>query len=83
MSIASVSQRRQRSQRRLRAIHDNIRARRIELELSQLQLAERCGVDKTAVSQWERGRSAPKGDRLPAVAKALRTTIDELYREAA
>jgi transcriptional regulator with XRE-family HTH domain len=66
--------------RTLRAIHKNIRTLREVRGWSQEQLAERCSVDKTAVSQWERGISAPKGERLPLVAE---TTIDDLYREAA
>lgn len=65
-----------------RAIHARIAALRAEAGLSQSELAKICGVDETAVSHWENGASAPKGSRLPAVAKALGVTIDELYREA-
>ncbi len=50
--------------------------------MSQSQLAERLGIDETAISHWENGTSSPKGARLPDVAKALGVTIDELFREA-
>jgi transcriptional regulator with XRE-family HTH domain len=50
--------------------------------MSQEALAQAVGVDKTAVSHWENGLSAPKGERLPAVASALGVSIDDLFREA-
>jgi transcriptional regulator with XRE-family HTH domain len=50
--------------------------------MSQADLAEKCSVDKSAVSHWENGISAPKGSRIPAVANALGVTIDELFGEA-
>lgn len=66
-----------------RAIHGNIAHLRSERGMSQSQLAEKCGVDETAVSHWETGHSAPKGSRLPIVAEVLGVTIDDLFREAA
>jgi transcriptional regulator with XRE-family HTH domain len=65
-----------------RAIHGNILALRKAADLTQEELAEEVGVDKTAVSHWEQGLSAPTGSRLPRVAAALKCTIDDLFREA-
>lgn len=69
--------------KRRRPIHANIARLRKNKKLSQSELAVLVEVDETAVSHWERGRSAPKGARLPLVADALGVTLDELLREAA
>ena len=63
-------------------IHARILELRKEAGLSQAALAEKCGVDKTAVLHWEKGRSSPTGRRLPIVADALGVSIDDLFREA-
>lgn len=41
-------------------------------------LAAEVGVDKTAVSAWERGIARPSLAHLPGVAKALGVTLAEL-----
>jgi transcriptional regulator with XRE-family HTH domain len=66
-----------------RAIHDRLADLRRAAGLSQSQLAGIVGVDETAVSHWETGRSAPSGTRLEAVADALGVTVSDLFREAA
>lgn len=63
----------------VRPIHDHIRSRRTELDISQAELAERCGLDKTTVSKWESGKSAPRWWMIPKVAAVLENTPDELY----
>lgn len=67
----------------MRPIHERIRRLREEQNLSQLDLAEMCGLDKTTVSHWERGKSAPRWWLMPRVAAALGVTVDELTSEAA
>ena len=47
-------------------------------KLTQEQLASACGVDKTAVSHWETGHSAPRASRMGKVAKALGVKAGEL-----
>ena len=47
--------------------------------LTQLQLAERCEVHQTAVSQWENGTASPSQSNLQAVAKACNVTMAEFY----
>ncbi|MDP3486685.1 MAG: helix-turn-helix transcriptional regulator [Bacillota bacterium] len=55
-----------------------IRVKREAKGLTQCQLATAMGVDQTAVSQWERGETLPRADRLPDLAKILGCTIDQL-----
>lgn len=71
-------------------IHGNIKDLRESLGMTQLQLAARMseilkrerprGVDKSNISHWENGFSRPDHDLLPALAKALKTTIDSLFK---
>jgi transcriptional regulator with XRE-family HTH domain len=67
---------------RSRAIHGNIQRLRTSLGLTQAQLGDRVDADKTVVSHWERGESAPAIERLPAVAAALGVTVDALLAPA-
>jgi len=67
----------------VRAIHARIAQLRAEAGLSQEQLAEKLGVDKTAISHWEQGKAAPRMSRIAEVAEALGVSIDALFAEAA
>ena len=55
-----------------------IRGRRMELGLTQQELAERLHITNSAVSKWERGLSAPDISLLPEIAKELDITVAEL-----
>lgn len=57
-----------------------IRTRREAKGLTQGQLAKAMGVDQTAVSQWERGETLPRAERLPDLARILGCSIDQLLR---
>lgn len=46
---------------------DHIRQRRLDLGLSQRDVANRVGVDKASVLNWERQRSEPELRFLPAI----------------
>lgn len=50
--------------------------------LSQAKLAEVCGVTQAAVAAWESGVKYPTADKLPAIAEALKCSIDDLFRAA-
>lgn len=50
--------------------------------LTQQQLGDKCGVDASAVSQWESGKTAPRSRRLVLVAEALGATVADFYAEA-
>lgn len=58
-----------------------IASRRKKLGLSQNDLAKMLGVDQTAVHNWEHGKAMPTAKRLPAIAKILECTVDELLQE--
>jgi transcriptional regulator with XRE-family HTH domain len=53
-------------------------ARRKAVGLSQEQLAEALGVDRSTVVRWERGDTAPQPWHRPRLAAALRISVDDL-----
>lgn len=53
------------------SVGERIRARRKELRLTQKDLASKVGVSHVSISQWEKDETAPRGDNLLALAKAL------------
>ena len=62
---------------------DRLRKAREDKGLSQAQLAEKAGLQPSAVSHFEAGRRAPSFDNLRALADALDITTDHLLgREA-
>ena len=60
-----------------------IRQRREDLGMTQQELADKLLVTVQAVSQWENGKTQPDSDRIPQLAKLLRTTADDLLDDAA
>jgi transcriptional regulator with XRE-family HTH domain len=56
-----------------------VRAERRAAELTQRYVAQEVGVSVPAVVSWEAGKSAPDGEKLPALARALRMELDELF----
>lgn len=46
--------------------------------LKQESIAKAVGVDRATVSKWEKGEFFPRADKLPALAKILKCTVDEL-----
>lgn len=56
-----------------------IRGRRLALGLTEQQLADKVGVTRAAVQQWEReGGTAPRRSKNEAVAEALGISVAEL-----
>lgn len=55
-----------------------LRSRRLEAGLSQEELADRCGLDRTYISGIERGRRNVGLRNLGSIAKALGVTVSEL-----
>lgn len=47
--------------------------------LTQQQLAERIGVVRNAISNWENGVAFPNPRQLPLLADELSCSIDELF----
>lgn len=52
-------------------IADKVAARRLEKNLSQRELAERCGTTQSAIARLERGGRPPRIDTLLRIAEAL------------
>ena len=57
-----------------------IAAKRKELGMTQLELAEKMGVTDKAVSKWERDLSYPDVNSLPKLAEIFDMTVDELMQ---
>ena len=52
---------------------------RIEKGLSQAELGSMLGVTNKAVSKWENGTAKPNTKLIPALAKALDVSVEELF----
>lgn len=57
-----------------------IAAKRKELGMTQLELAEKMGVTDKAVSKWERELSYPDVNSLPKLAEIFGMSVDELMQ---
>jgi predicted transcriptional regulator len=53
------------------AIADRVVERRVEMNLSQRELAELCGTTQSAIARLERGGRPPRIDTLLRIAEAL------------
>lgn len=58
----------------------NIRTRK---GISQVELANAVGVNKSAVCHWERNNVYPTADKLQPIANFLGCTVDELLADPA
>jgi transcriptional regulator with XRE-family HTH domain len=57
---------------------ENLRIAREKKELSQADLADRTGLQPSAISHFEAGRRSPSFDNLKRLADALNVPIDSL-----
>ena len=57
------------------ALHENIRARRTQLKLSQEYVAEKLGVSRQAVAKWEAGKSEPTAANMARLAALFEMSI--------
>lgn len=51
--------------------------------LSQMEVSERLGVSRQAVSRWEAGTSRPSTQNLQALSKMYHVTLDDLLDDSA
>lgn len=56
-----------------------IRQAREDAGLSQARLATELGVDRSAVTLWEAGRTAPRADMQPRVVRVLSLDVASIY----
>ncbi len=59
-----------------------LRERRLECELTQAELAARAGVSRQLVAAVEAGHNAPAVDAALGLARALSTTVEDLFASA-
>jgi transcriptional regulator with XRE-family HTH domain len=64
------------------ALSKAIRMYRLEADLSQEQLAERCDMDQTYLSQIERNKRQPSLKVLRKIASALSIPLSDLFLDA-
>jgi transcriptional regulator with XRE-family HTH domain len=58
-----------------------LRALRLERQLTQQQLAERCGMPYQNIARIERGERTPNWDTVVRIAEALEVTPDAFLAE--
>jgi transcriptional regulator with XRE-family HTH domain len=61
---------------------EEVRTRRVELNISQSTLAERLRVSQQTVSRWESGGASPGPRRIAELAEALNLDLSALLRSA-
>lgn len=59
----------------------NIKKAREKAGITQQELAKQLGIGQSTVAMWETQRALPRADKLPALAKLLGCTVDELLRK--
>lgn len=59
-----------------------IRSLRVDAGLSQAELANKLGIDRSAISQWETGRTLPDLIRLSQLAKACDCLEQDFFTRA-
>ena len=62
-------------------IKDNIKMLRESRGLTQQELADVLGVDRSAVAQWESGISSPRIGKAMAVCEYFHVTLDNLVND--
>ena len=56
----------------------NLKNARKRLRLNQTELAKIIGTGQEAISKYETGKSTPKIDKIPKLARVLGVSIDDL-----
>lgn len=59
-------------------MRNRIREFRERRDLSQDEVAKVLGVNRTAVVKWETGANSPRLEKIVALAKLYRCTVDDL-----
>ena len=60
---------------------ENVFGLRKSVGLTQEQLADKLGVERTTVAKWETGEASPRADKLPKLAEVLGCRIDDLFEK--
>ena len=62
----------------MKAISTNVRNKRLDLHMTQKDLAEKCGLSTNYISRIERADVSPTVDTLEKLAKALKVDSSEI-----
>ena len=62
-------------------MNENIRQCRERQGLTQQEVAAALHVEQSSVSMWETGKTTPRADMLPRIAKLLGCTVGDLFGE--
>lgn len=57
----------------------NIKNKRESKNLTQEELGQILGVNRSTVAMWETGEAFPRADKLPTLAKVLDCNIEDLF----
>lgn len=60
----------------------NFKSQREKSGMTQQQAAIKFGVDRTTITKWETGKSLPRAELLPKIAKVYGCEIGQLLGEA-
>ncbi len=61
-------------------IGEQIKSRRMELNITQQDLADRLNVSRSAISNWETGKNYPDLQIIVQISEELRISLDELLK---
>lgn len=64
--------------RSMKAISNNVRNRRLDLRMTQKDLAEKCGLSTNYISRIERAEVSPTVDTLEKLTKALKVDSSDI-----
>ena len=57
----------------------SLAAARVNAKLTQEQVAHQMSVDKSTVSKWENGKTAPKADQFSELCSLYGCTMDDIF----
>ena len=61
---------------------NSIQTIRKNLGISQYDIANELGIDRSTVAKWETGKALPRAEVLVKLAAVLHCTVDEILRGA-
>ena len=59
---------------------ENFRNARLAANLTQQQIADELGLDRTTIAKYESGNSTPNFNNIPKICEKLNLTLDELFK---
>lgn len=59
---------------------NRIKEKRLALNITQEELAEKLCIKQSAVAKWENGEAMPRADKLLKLARILGCTVDDLLK---